>query len=51
MLHPGDFNLDLLDYVEPSGLLWAGNANELNAGYAADVGFSRFAKSSYLIFL
>ena len=36
----GDFNLDLLDYVEPSGLLWVGNANELNAGYAAD-GYSR----------
>lgn len=26
----------MLDYVEPSGLLWVGNANELNAGYAAD---------------
>ncbi|KAL1645153.1 hypothetical protein SLS61_008477 [Didymella pomorum] len=37
---PGDFNLDLLDYIEPSGLLWVGNANELNAGYAAD-GYSR----------
>ena len=36
----GDFNLDLLDYVEPSGLLWVGNTNELNAGYAAD-GYSR----------
>lgn len=30
----------MLDYVEPSGLLWVGNANELNAGYAAD-GYSR----------
>jgi pyruvate decarboxylase len=38
--HPGDFNLELLDYVEPSGLLWVGNTNELNAGYAAD-GYSR----------
>ncbi|KAF3031320.1 hypothetical protein E8E12_000646 [Didymella heteroderae] len=37
---PGDFNLNLLDYVEPLGLLWVGNANELNAGYAAD-GYSR----------
>ncbi|KAF2993889.1 hypothetical protein E8E13_002358 [Curvularia kusanoi] len=37
---PGDFNLELLDYVEPSGLSWVGNANELNAGYAAD-GYSR----------
>lgn len=36
----GDFNLDLLDYVEPSGLFWVGNSNELNAGYAAD-GYSR----------
>ncbi|KAI1106223.1 thiamine diphosphate-binding protein [Jackrogersella minutella] len=37
---PGDFNLTLLDYVEPSGLHWVGNANELNAGYAAD-GYAR----------
>ncbi|KAI1174725.1 thiamine diphosphate-binding protein [Nemania sp. FL0916] len=37
---PGDFNLTLLDYVEPAGLQWVGNANELNAGYAAD-GYSR----------
>ncbi|KAK1982856.1 thiamine pyrophosphate enzyme [Colletotrichum cereale] len=37
---PGDFNLHLLDYVEPAGLLWVGNANELNAGYAAD-GYAR----------
>lgn len=44
----GDFNLDLLDYVEPSGLLWVGNANELNAGYAAD-GFSRIAGLGALV--
>lgn len=37
---PGDFNLTLLDYVEPAGLRWVGSANELNAGYAAD-GYSR----------
>lgn len=37
---PGDYNLELLDYVEPAGLLWVGNANELNAGYAAD-GYAR----------
>lgn len=37
---PGDYNLTLLDYVEPSGLHWVGNTNELNAGYAAD-GYSR----------
>ncbi|CEJ81174.1 Putative Pyruvate decarboxylase [[Torrubiella] hemipterigena] len=37
---PGDFNLTLLDYVEPAGLRWVGSANELNAAYAAD-GYSR----------
>ncbi|OAA38311.1 pyruvate decarboxylase [Metarhizium rileyi] len=37
---PGDFNLTMLDYVEPAGLNWVGNANELNAAYAAD-GYSR----------
>jgi pyruvate decarboxylase len=37
---PGDYNLTLLDYLEPAGLHWAGNCNELNAGYAAD-GYSR----------
>jgi pyruvate decarboxylase len=36
----GDFNLTLLDYVAPAGLDWAGNCNELNAGYAAD-GYAR----------
>nr|POE79583.1 pyruvate decarboxylase [Quercus suber] len=29
---PGDFNLLALDFVEPSGLRWVGNCNELNAG-------------------
>ena len=33
---PGDYNLTLLDYVEPAGLRWVGNCNELNAAYAAD---------------
>lgn len=37
---PSDFNLTALDYVAPTGLSWAGNANELNAGYAAD-GYAR----------
>ncbi|CAN3501306.1 pyruvate decarboxylase isozyme 2 [Diutina catenulata] len=38
---PGDYNLVLLDAVEEvSGMKWAGNANELNAAYAAD-GYSR----------
>lgn len=37
---PGDYNLELLDYVKPAGLVWVGNANELNAAYAAD-GYAR----------
>lgn len=38
---PGDFNLSLLDKIyEVDGMRWAGNANELNASYAAD-GYSR----------
>ncbi|KAF2704994.1 thiamine pyrophosphate enzyme, partial [Pleomassaria siparia CBS 279.74] len=45
---PGDFNLTLLDYVAPSGLEWVGNANELNAGYAAD-GYARIKGLSALI--
>ncbi|EFQ29672.1 thiamine pyrophosphate enzyme [Colletotrichum graminicola] len=45
---PGDFNLHLLDYVEPAGLLWVGNTNELNAGYAAD-GYARIKGIGALI--
>lgn len=37
---PGDYTLTLLDYVVPAGLTWVGNANELNAAYAAD-GYAR----------
>lgn len=38
---PGDFNLQFLDHViAHKELTWAGNANELNAGYAAD-GYAR----------
>ncbi|QLQ81168.1 hypothetical protein HG537_0E05230 [Torulaspora globosa] len=38
---PGDFNLSLLDKIyEIPGMRWAGNANELNAAYAAD-GYAR----------
>ncbi|KIX95510.1 uncharacterized protein Z520_08630 [Fonsecaea multimorphosa CBS 102226] len=37
---PGDYNLTLLDHIEPSGLHWVGSCNELNAGYAAD-GYAR----------
>ncbi|MFW2177650.1 MULTISPECIES: alpha-keto acid decarboxylase family protein [unclassified Moraxella] len=38
---PGDFNLTFLDNIVASDKLrWVGNANELNAGYAAD-GYAR----------
>ncbi|KAF1350921.1 thiamine diphosphate-binding protein [Delphinella strobiligena] len=38
---PGDFNLQLLDHIyHVPGLRWVGNANELNAAYAAD-GYAR----------
>ncbi|KAI8059268.1 thiamine diphosphate-binding protein [Gongronella butleri] len=38
---PGDFNLKLLDYIEDDpDLTWSGQANELNASYAAD-GYAR----------
>jgi pyruvate decarboxylase len=45
---PGDYNLTALDYVEPAGLHWVGNANELNAGYAAD-GYARVKGISAVI--
>ncbi|EME45297.1 hypothetical protein DOTSEDRAFT_71112 [Dothistroma septosporum NZE10] len=45
---PGDYNLTLLDYVEPSGLHWTGGCNELNAGYATD-GYSRIKGVGALI--
>lgn len=37
---PGDYNLTLLDHVEPAGIRWVGNCNELNAAYTAD-GYAR----------
>lgn len=37
---PGDYSLTLLDYIKPANIHWVGNANELNAGYAAD-GYAR----------
>lgn len=38
---PGDFNLEFLDHITGHDALhWVGNANELNAGYAAD-GYAR----------
>lgn len=45
---PGDYNLTACDYIEESGLGWVGNANELNAGYAAD-GYARIKGISALI--
>lgn len=45
---PGDYNLELLDYVEPSGLHWTGSCNELNGGYAAD-GYARIKGVGALI--
>ncbi|KAB8237955.1 thiamine diphosphate-binding protein [Aspergillus alliaceus] len=45
---PGDYNLRLLDYIEPSSLTWRGNCNELNAAYAAD-GYVRVDGLSTLV--
>ncbi|PWY67922.1 putative pyruvate decarboxylase [Aspergillus heteromorphus CBS 117.55] len=45
---PGDYNLRLLDFVEPSGLQWVGTCNELNGAYAAD-GYARINGLSALI--
>jgi pyruvate decarboxylase len=45
---PGDYNLTSLDFIEPAGLHWVGNANELNAGYAAD-GYGRINGISALV--
>ncbi|EDO15117.1 hypothetical protein Kpol_1046p9, partial [Vanderwaltozyma polyspora DSM 70294] len=46
---PGEFNMPLIDklYKIPS-LRWAGNANELNAAYAAD-GYARLKRLGCLI--
>ncbi len=46
---PGDFNLQLLDHVVAHDRIrWVGDANELNAGYAAD-GYGRLRGMSALI--
>ncbi|PYH90957.1 hypothetical protein BO71DRAFT_433316, partial [Aspergillus ellipticus CBS 707.79] len=45
---PGDYNLRLLDFVEPAGLQWLGTCNELNGAYAAD-GYARINGLSALI--
>lgn len=46
---PGDYNLEFLDHIiaHPS-IRWVGNANELNAGYAAD-GYGRLRGMSALV--
>ncbi|BBZ47816.1 alpha-keto-acid decarboxylase [Mycobacterium parmense] len=46
---PGDYNLEFLDHVvaHPS-IRWVGNANELNAGYAAD-GYGRLRGLSAVV--
>ncbi len=46
---PGDYNLEFLDHIiaHPT-LRWVGNANELNAGYAAD-GYGRLRGISALV--
>jgi indolepyruvate decarboxylase len=46
---PGDFTLEFLDHVVAhKQIRWVGNANELNAGYAAD-GYGRLRGMSALI--
>lgn len=46
---PGDFNLEFLDHVVAhKKIRWVGNANELNAGYAAD-GYGRLRGMSALV--
>ena len=46
---PGDYNLEFLDHiVDHPKLRWVGNANELNAGYAAD-GYGRLRGMSAVV--
>lgn len=46
---PGDFNLAFLDHiVDHPDMRWVGNANELNAGYAAD-GYARLRGVAALV--
>jgi TPP-dependent 2-oxoacid decarboxylase len=46
---PGDYNLEFLDHVVAHPKLrWVGNANELNAGYAAD-GYGRLRGMSAVV--
>ena len=46
---PGDYNLEFLDHiVAHPRIRWVGNANELNAGYAAD-GYGRLRGMSAVV--
>ncbi|OBJ17300.1 alpha-keto acid decarboxylase family protein [Mycobacterium sp. 1245801.1] len=46
---PGDYNLEFLDHIiAHPRIRWVGNANELNAGYAAD-GYGRLRGMSALV--
>ncbi len=46
---PGDYNLEFLDHiVAHPAVRWVGNANELNAGYAAD-GYGRLRGMSAVV--
>jgi indolepyruvate decarboxylase len=46
---PGDYNLAFLDHIVDSGeIAWVGNANELNAAYAAD-GYARVTGAGALL--
>ncbi|WP_191498151.1 alpha-keto acid decarboxylase family protein [Mycobacterium simulans] len=46
---PGDYNLQFLDHiVAHPAIRWVGNANELNAGYAAD-GYGRLRGMSAVV--
>jgi indolepyruvate decarboxylase len=46
---PGDYNLEFLDHIVAHPTIrWVGNANELNAGYAAD-GYGRLREMSAVV--
>lgn len=46
---PGDYNLEFLDHIVAHPTIrWVGNANELNAGYAAD-GYGRMRGMSAVV--
>lgn len=45
---PGDYELALLDQVEPQGLSWIGTPNELIGAYAAD-GYARIKGAGALV--